>query len=58
MGKFRLIAIMTCPLTDEGERAAMEKKIKTRFKGIKRGAKVYFRQDMVDDISAPPDEAK
>ena len=58
MGAYRLIACLTVPLNDEGERAGLEKEIRKRLKGIAQGANVYFRQDMVDDIETPPAEMK
>jgi len=58
MGVYRLIAVMTFPLKNEGEAKEVEKKVKSKFKGIHAGASVYFRQDFVDDIKAKPDEVK
>lgn len=58
MGTYRLIACLTVPLDHDPGDKVMEEEVKKRLKGIAKGAAVYFRYDMVDNIEQPPPEVQ
>ena len=58
MGTYRLIACLTVPLDHPSPDKDLEKEVHKRLKGVKEGAKVYFRYDVSDDITTPPPEVQ